>query len=206
MTQSSTVTPNPKKSDKTGKLSAIFLVIVIGGIVGSIIYGYVSGQKDIAKANVGDCAVYKAGEDKPYTIGSCDSDDAKYKVLGFANAAERQSCLDVAGTTRTVSSTSGTVCMTDKNADPQQGINTIKVGDCMNLTGNDAEKANCTGAEYKVLKRVDGTSKVNPASRCTDEPDTTMYYGWGIEQTGNSPYRITAVGYDRLFCLGPNQS
>ena len=95
--------------------------------------------------------------------------------------------------------------MTDKNADPKQGINTINVGDCMRLTGSEGAKVSCDAADaqYVVLKRADKVSKVNPSSRCYDEPDTIKYYGWGIEQTGGT-YRITSTGYDRFFCLGEN--
>ena len=190
-------TPTPttrKPSTMRIVLTAVVLVIALG--VGGFVIFQQSGSA-LGRASKGDC-VAGVGEGK-------DLDNAKRVV------SSETDCLKVAGTEAAVPTTKRSsadyLCLITKGADPSQGANTIKAGDCLKedssaTTG--VRKSDCSSGSYPVQAVITdprGITEANAYDKCTaaGASDPEQYYEWAMLKYSSVKVAATA---DLVFCVG----
>lgn len=180
----------------------IAAVIVLVGIVVAI-----SWSRSAANASVGDCLNFNQQSGNLRRV-SCDGADATFRLYGITDSMA--ACADVLGTTQALQVGDRVYCFGEKGLDPAKAINGVKVGDCVTVSKDDAEKSGCIKGSYPVLvvltkQLKSSTSADDLPLLCAGKPgadETTLAYGWSIS-TGEDQ----AVGtWDRVLCLGAKKS
>ncbi|ROT33600.1 hypothetical protein [Micromonospora sp. HM5-17] len=190
-----------------GVLGAVLVVMVlIGGgkdLLGSFLSDLAKGTDHIDKVVVGDCLKETPRDGtSPYRIVGCDDAAATYKTLAVVKGGTRGSCINVAGANRSITNSTGTVCMGPKDVDPARAVNVAKEGDCLGVVGDDAQRVDCsdTDARYVVLARLSDVLKSDVERACATVPATVSTYAWdwGADPSGNP----AAGRVDVVLCLG----
>jgi hypothetical protein len=181
------------------------LVVLVGVVFGGIkLVGYAQEQAatHVDSAEVGDC-VRDTPDDTSsrVRITPCEETRATHKVLGLQATGGSEDCVDVAGAVRQVSNDDGRVCLGEKDVDPTRAANAAKVGDCLAVSGDDAETVPCSDAEatHTVLSREKTSSIMgsNPF-QCRDVPGSESSYS--ISWDGDPLSRLGSKGL--TYCLG----
>ena len=109
------------------------------------------------------------------------------------------------GTSQTVEvSDDKVLCVAELDADPGKAVNGAKVGDCLTIRGDEAERSACVSGSRRVLDIVKNQLRstgggADLAYECAASSGAEQVYGWTPESVPPSP-----VGrYDLVFCLGP---
>jgi hypothetical protein len=177
-------------------VAAVALVAALFGI-NSFLH-----RNDIDKASVGDCVSYDSGRSDPYAVADCSNADAKYVVLKIVKGNEQ--CKTVAGAERSKTLSDGEICLGLKGVDPNTAINVAKLGDCIEVVGDDASRVPCSDpkATHKVLKVLTNVRKTTVGAQpCDDVPKATASYGWAWSTTiGDAT--LSSQTYDVVLCLG----
>ena len=206
---SGTPTPTTRKpSTMRIVLTAVVLVIALG--VGGFVIFQQSGSA-LGRASKGDC-VAGVGEGKDLDNAKrvdCSDSSATYQVLD--KVSSETDCLKVAGTEAAVPTTKRSsadyLCLITKGADPSQGANTIKAGDCLKedssaTTG--VRKSDCSSGSYPVQAVITdprGITEANAYDKCTaaGASDPEQYYEWAMLKYSSVKVAATA---DLVFCVG----
>ena len=206
---SGTPTPTTRKpSTMRIVLTAVVLVIALG--VGGFVIFQQSGSA-LGRASKGDC-VTGVGEGKDLDNAKrvdCSDSSATYQVLD--KVSSETDCLKVAGTEAAVPTTKRSsadyLCLITKGADPSQGANTIKAGDCLKedssaTTG--VRKSDCSSGSYPVQAVITdprGITEANAYDKCTaaGASDPEQYYEWAMLKYSSVKVAATA---DLVFCVG----
>ncbi|MCA1703864.1 MAG: hypothetical protein LC808_11610 [Actinobacteria bacterium] len=189
-----------------------------------IVYNTINQNREDAdnadQAKIGDCLAFDESKGEPYTRRSCDHPRAPYKVYGIepygtsgTPGAITAECITTPGTSRSVSTKQGYLCIGEKDVDVAKSINNVQVGECVVTTGDSAQKAACDLPESRpvlaVLKDVLKISGVRAASLPTlcirsGAKDTKTAYAWSLEQQPRpgGPIRPDLPDWDRVMCLG----
>src|SRR5690606_33583428 len=106
----------------------------------------------IDRATVGDCVRDTGETTSPVRITPCPDAASTHTVLALQSTGSGEDCIDVPGAVRQVSNDDGRVCLGLKGVDPTRSANAAQVGDCLAVTGNDAETVPCDDptAQHKV--------------------------------------------------------
>ena len=206
---SGTPTPTTRKpSTMRIVLTAVVLVIALG--VGGFVIFQQSGSA-LGRASKGDC-VAGVGEGKDLDNAKrvdCSDSSATYQVLD--KVSSETDCLKVAGTEAAVPTTKRSsadyLCLITKGADPSQGANTIKAGDCLKedssaTTG--VRKSDCSSGSYPVqavLTSSKGLTSRNTLDKCAAAGASSpeRFYERSMLRYGDSTVSITT---DMVLCLG----
>jgi hypothetical protein len=110
--------------------------------------------------------------------------------------------MDVAGAERSLSVADDYLCFGIKGVDPQTSINVAKVGDCVNVVGDDAKRTPCSASDatHKVLKRATNVSKVpGTPDPCDGADETDSEYGWSWRSDDGPD--LSSLRTDVVLCL-----
>ncbi|MEO3815089.1 hypothetical protein [Plantactinospora sp. B24E8] len=181
-------------------LSALVTLALING--GKSVLRSLVDKDHINNVAAGDCLrESRTDRNSPYRIVGCDDAAATHKALAVVDGSG-DSCIHVAGATRSVTNRAGNVCLGPKDVDPAKAVNVAKEGDCLGQNGDEAQRVDCSGAdaEYTVLKRIVGVPAADTKTACDDVPGAVGTYSWDWESelTAN----ILPGVVDVLLCLG----
>lgn len=171
-----------------------------------------AGIEDFA---VGDC-LEESMEDS-YSVGApekvdCDSAKAGLEVLSIRDSESDTLCIDVEGAEGSIKMIGGSdfmaMCVGDPKNSPEDSINLIATGECMNVDGETALRVDCGAAgAWKVVAVVQNppapeseyTSAI-PACEEAGHPEAEMIYTWSVPSDGASASPDSLVP-DRGTCL-----
>ena len=215
-----TTTSEPQQPETPASLSTltrstpllVTVVVLVVSVVGALAFlALQSHRPALGSASVGDC-VAGVSEGKALTEArraECSDSSAIYRVLD--KVSSETDCLKVAGTEAAVPTTKRSsadyLCLITKGADPSQGANTIKAGDCLKedssaTTG--VRKSDCSSGSYPVQAVITdprGITEANAYDKCTaaGAPDPEQYYEWSMLKYSAAKVVATA---DLVFCVG----
>ena len=190
----------------------VTVVVLVVSVVGAVAFlALQSHRPALGSASVGDC-VAGVSEGKALTEArraECSDSSVIYKVLD--KVSSETDCLKVAGTEAAVPTTKRSsadyLCLITKGADPSQGANTIKAGDCLKedssaTTG--VRKSDCSSGSYPVQAVITdprGITEANAYDKCTaaGASDPEQYYEWAMLKYSSVKVAATA---DLVFCVG----
>jgi hypothetical protein len=197
-------------------------VFAIFMVYSTIQHNREEAAKEAAKADqakIGDCLTFDESKEEPYTRRSCDDPRAPYKVYGIepygswvTPKAITVECITTPGTSRSVSTKQGYLCIGVKDVDVAKSINNVQVGECVVTTGNSAQKAACDLPDSRPVLAV--LKDVSKMSYIPEEPlptqcissgaqDTKTAYAWSLaHQPRPGEPNLPDVAWDRVMCLG----
>lgn len=195
--------PVPPKKRRTGLIIAIVCAGVLAVVVvGALAFALVAMSPSAAK--VGDC--FEADEAGTKTQRrDCADAAANYVVLGITESS--RACVGVVGAVATFEVDDTLVlCVGEKGADTSAAVNGAKVGDCLLLEGDAAERAECGSGAREVLEilrnQLRGTGGgADLSTKCLAVDGVDAAYSWSLE---TQPRSLVGT-YDLIFCLGPEQ-
>ncbi|MEW2356454.1 hypothetical protein [Spirillospora sp. NPDC029432] len=165
-----------------------------------------SKNKDhINNVAVGDCLrETRHDENSPYRIVPCDNAAATHKALRLIPlGTSKGSCQQVAGASRSATNDDATVCLGEKDVDPDKAVNVAKEGDCVTFAGSEAQRVDCAAkeAEFEVIKRLADVPSLDEKRACAKVPRAVRSYSWNWESQGRFG-NISRMNVDVLLCLG----
>ncbi|MFB4317871.1 hypothetical protein [Actinomadura sp. 21ATH] len=180
-------------------LLAVILLICAGA------YWLWSGNKDhINNVAVGDCVRETPGdENSPYRILPCENPAATHKALRLIPlGASKGTCRQVAGASRSATNDDATVCLGEKDVDPDRAVNVAREGDCLAFAGGAAQRVDCAAkeAEYEVVKRLADVPRPDEARACAKVPGAVRSHSWTWETQGASG-DVSRLKVDAVLCL-----
>jgi hypothetical protein len=189
-----------KKASPLGCLVVLLLVLAVGGGGGYLLWA--KDKDSLNRAKEGDC-LRETRDDKesPFRIVACGDAKAEYKVLKLKPRSA--DCKDVAGAQRAAFNDDNNVCIGDKDADPAKAINVAKEGDCVSMSGGEAQRVDCSApdAQYKVLKRLTDVLEINAKSACNGVAGAETAYQWNWQSDGQFS-NLSRMNVDLILCLG----
>lgn len=190
----------PVRRRRTGLIVALVgaavLLVALAVTAGLVLRG-----QNVATAGVGDCLHLDQSE-QSFVRRDCGAADADHRVLAVTDGT--RACIEVVGTTRTIDVNARVLCVGEKDADPARAVNGAKVGECLTVSGQDAERAPCGSGSRPILKILKNQLRstgggADLAFTCQDVDGAEQVYAWTLDSVPPQP-----VGrYDLIFCLGP---
>jgi hypothetical protein len=200
--------PAPEKAKKPRRWALLLVPLAVVLTTGAVGLAVLLTPGAINNARPGDCASFdRSNPQDPYATVRCGSSAAAFTVLQVVEG--EANCRDVAGATRSTTSTDGNVrrevCMGPKDVDPASAVNVAQVGDCLTGTAGEERRVPCGDptATAKILERFDDVSTIQVATACDQVPGANSVYSWTWDSDDGTGPAQASYQTDAVFCLGP---